>query len=222
MAYEFDFTAIAGYTPVLLKGVGVTCTLILVGGVAGVALGVGCAWLRTQGPAWLRGPVVAYIELMRNTPFLIQLFFIFFGLPAVGVQMGEMSAACLAMTLNLGAYSAEIVRAGVAATPRGQFEAGASLALTHTQVFRHIVLAPALKRVWPALSSQIVVVMLGSAVVSQIAAQDLSFAANFIQSRNFRAFEVYFVTTAIYLGLAIVLRQLLRLIGARLFRSPGS
>jgi len=222
MGYAFEFGALAGYTPVLMKGVGVTCTLIGVGGVAGVALGIACAWVRTQGPRWARLPVVAYIETMRNTPFLIQLFFIFFGLPSLGVQMGEMTAACLAMALNLGAYSAEIVRAGVATTPRGQFEAGASLALTRLQVFRHIVLAPALKRVWPALSSQIVVVMLGSAVCSQIAVEDLSFAANFIQSRNFRAFEVYFVTTAIYLALAIVLRQLLRLAGARLFRSPGS
>ena len=221
MAYQYDFGAVFDYTPVLVKGIGVTVELIAFGAVAGVALGIACAWVRTQGPAWLRAPVAAYVEVIRNTPFLIQLFFVFFGLPSLGVQLGEMQAACLAMALNLGAYSAEIIRAGIDATPKGQYEAGASLAMTRFQVFRHVVLKPALQRIWPALSSQIVIVMLGSAVCSQIAAEDLTFAANFIQSRNFRAFEVYLVTTGIYLVLAIVLRQLLRLAGWRLFRKAA-
>ncbi|MDH2051565.1 amino acid ABC transporter permease [Achromobacter marplatensis] len=221
MAYQYDFGAVFDHTPVLVKGIGVTVELIAFGAVAGVALGIACAWVRTQGPTWLRAPVAAYVEVIRNTPFLIQLFFVFFGLPSLGVQLGEMQAACLAMALNLGAYSAEIIRAGIDATPKGQYEAGASLAMTRFQVFRHVVLKPALKRIWPALSSQIVIVMLGSAVCSQIAAEDLTFAANFIQSRNFRAFEVYLVTTGIYLVLAILLRQLLRLAGRRLFRKAA-
>ncbi|CAB3846042.1 amino acid ABC transporter permease [Achromobacter piechaudii] len=221
MAYQYDFASVLDYTPVLIKGIGVTVELIAFGAVAGVALGIVCAWVRTQGPRWLRVPVTAYVEVIRNTPFLIQLFFVFFGLPSLGVQLGEMQAACLAMALNLGAYSTEIIRAGIDATPKGQYEAGASLAMTRLQVFRHVVLMPALKRIWPALSSQIVIVMLGSAVCSQIAAEDLTFAANFIQSRNFRAFEVYLVTTGIYLVLAIVLRQLLRMAGRRLFRKAA-
>lgn len=221
MAYQFDFASVFDYTPVLIKGIGVTVELITFGAVAGVALGIACAWARTQGPRWLRAPVTAYVEVVRNTPFLIQLFFVFFGLPSLGVQFSEMQAACLAMALNLGAYSAEIIRAGIDATPKGQYEAGASLAMTRLQVFRHVVLKPALARIWPALSSQIVIVMLGSAVCSQIAAEDLTFAANFIQSRNFRAFEVYFVTTGIYLVLAVLLRQLLRMTGRRLFRKAA-
>jgi polar amino acid transport system permease protein len=217
MNYSFDFSSIAGYLPVLLKGILVTIELIVVGAVFGVALGIACAWARALGPKWLRPVVSAYVELIRNTPFLVQLFFIFFGLPSMGVQLTEMQGAMLAMVINLGAYSCEIVRAGIQATPRGQFEAGASLAMTRFEVFRHVVLIPALQRIWPALSSQIVIVMLGSAVVSQIAAEDLTFAANFIQSRNFRAFEIYFVATAIYLGLAILLRQVLRGVGWWLF-----
>ncbi|RYF44500.1 MAG: amino acid ABC transporter permease [Comamonadaceae bacterium] len=220
MDYRFDFAAVFDYTPVLLRGLAVTIELILFGALVGVAIGIVCAWARSYGPLAMRLVVATYVELIRNTPFLIQLFFIFFGLPALGIQMGEMQAACLAMALNLGAYSAEIIRAGIAATPRGQYEAGASLAMTRLQVFRYIVLKPAMGRIWPALSSQIVIVMLGSAVVSQIAAEDLSFAANFIQSRNFRAFEAYFLTTFIYLALAIVLRQLLNAVGRWLFRRP--
>jgi polar amino acid transport system permease protein len=217
MTYVFDFSSILGYLPVLANGIVVTIELIAVGAVFGVALGIACAWARSLGPAWLKPIVSAYVELIRNTPFLIQLFFIFFGLPSIGVQLSEMQGAMLTMIINLGAYSCEIVRAGIQATAKGQFEAGWSLGMTRFETFRYVVLIPALQRIWPALSSQIVIVMLGSAVVSQIAAEDLSFAANFIQSRNFRAFEIYFVVTAIYLVLAILLRQVLRGVGWWLF-----
>ncbi|GES48296.1 polar amino acid ABC transporter permease [Rhizobium sp. NBRC 114257] len=217
MRYHFDFGWLAEYYPTLIKGVLVTVELTLIGAALGILLGIACAWARALGPGWLKPLVAAYVELIRNTPFLIQLFFIFFGLPGIGVQMNEMTAANLAMIINLGAYSCEIIRAGIQATPRGQFEAGASLAMTRFETFRHVVLVPSLQRIWPALSSQVVIVMLGSSVVSQIAAEDLTFAANFIQSRSFRAFEAYFVSTAIYLGLAILLRQVLAVVGKMIF-----
>ena len=220
MPYSFDFAAVLPFVPVLVKGIGVTIELIGIGATIGVAVGIFGAWAKTFGPAWLRVPVSAYVELIRNTPFLIQLFFIFFGLPSLGLRLTEMQAAILAMVVNLGAYSTEIIRAGIQATAKGLVEAGASLAMSRLQIFRYIVLKPALQRIWPALSSQIVIVMLGSAVVSQIAAEDLTFAANFIQSRNFRAFEVYFIATAIYLLLAVILRQLLRSIGWWIFPRP--
>lgn len=222
MTYHFDFGWLIESLPVLLKGIRITVQLILIGAVFGVALGIACAWVRALGPKWLKPVVATYVELIRNTPFLIQLFFIFFGLPSLGIRMSELSAANLAMIVNLGAYSCEIIRAGIQATPRGQFEAGASLAMTPFQTFWHVVLVPALQRIWPALSSQIVIVMLGSAVVSQIAAEDLTFAANFIQSRNFRAFETYIVSTLIYLALAILLRQMLAGLGWMLFPRKAS
>lgn len=222
MNYAFDFGWLFEYWPVLVKGLAVTVELTLVGGVLGVALGVACAWARALGPRWLRPFIAAYVELIRNTPFLIQLFFIFFGLPALGLRMGELEAANLAMVINLGAYGCEIIRAGIQATPKGQFEAGASLGMSRIQTFWYVVLIPALQRIWPALSSQIVIVMLGSAAVSQIAAEDLTFAANFIQSRTFRAFEAYLVSTLIYLALAIGLRQLLRGVGWTIFPRRGA
>ena len=213
MAYHFDFLATFEYTDVLVKGVLTTIELIAIGGVIGIAVGIFGAWARTQGPRWLKPIVSAYVELIRNTPFLVQLFFIFFGLPSLGIQISEMQAAILTMVINLGAYSTEIIRAGVNAISRGQMEAALSLSMSRIQAFRHIILRPALQKIWPALSSQIVIVMLGSAVCSQIAVEELSFAANFIQGRNFRAFEAYFIATAVYLVMAILLRQLLRLIG---------
>ncbi|HQT40000.1 MAG TPA: amino acid ABC transporter permease [Acidocella sp.] len=217
MGYQFDFSDVLAYWPVLLYGVVITLELTVFGTILGVALGIFCAWGRTNGSKTLRIAVGLYVELIRNTPFLVQLFFIFFGLPALGLELSAIEAAILATVINLGAYSAEIIRAGIEATPKGQLEAGASLGLTSIETFRHVVLKPALARIWPALSAQIVIVMLGTAVCSQISVQELTYAASFIQSRSFRAFEAYFIVTAIYLGLALILRQLLRLCGRILF-----
>jgi polar amino acid transport system permease protein len=130
MRYHFDFAWLAEYYPLLIKGVGITIELTLIGAVLGVALAVGCAWARALGPKWLSVVVIPYVELIRNTPFIIQLFFIFFGLPGLGIHLNEVAAANIAMVINLGAYGCEIIRAGIEATPRGQFEAGASLAMT--------------------------------------------------------------------------------------------
>lgn len=217
MAYRFDFASLLDYAPVLVNGVATTVGLTLVGAVLGVGIGVGGAAARSSANAPLRVAVGAYVELIRNTPFLVQLFFIFFGLPSLGVRLPEWQAALLAMVINLGAYATEIIRAGIDATPKGQIEAGASLGMTGPQIFRYIILGPAMGKIWPALTSQIIIVMLGSSVCSQIAVEELSFAANFIQSRNFRPFEVYFVATALYLALAVGLRWLLARLGDRLF-----
>ena len=113
-------------------------------------------------------------------------------------------------------FRSEIVRAGIATTPRGQIEAARSLALSEMQVFTRVVLPPSLKRVWPALVSQIIIVMLGSAVCGQISTPELSHASSLIHSRNFRAFESTLIATLLYLLLAIALRRLLNWAGPRL------
>jgi polar amino acid transport system permease protein len=215
MAYQFDFQPVLQQSDLLLKGALFTLELTAIGAVLGIALGILGAVCR----AWRLTPFDrvfgVYVELIRNTPFLIQLFFIFFGLPSLGVHISEWQAAVLAMVINLGAYSTEIIRAGIQAVPKGQLEAAAALAMTRAETFRHVILRPALAKVWPALSSQVVIVMLGSAVCSQISTEELTFAANFIQSRNFRAFETYLLTTLLYLVMAIGVRQLLHRIGRR-------
>ena len=215
MALELDFAAVLSQWPLLLRGVAWTLGLTAISAWLGVALGVVCAWTRTQGPRWARTAVGAYVELIRNTPFIVQLFFIFFGLPMAGIRLSPEWASVIAMVVNLGAYSAEIVRAGIESTPRGQIEAAISLALTRMQTFVRVVLPPALQRVWPALVSQIIIVMLGSAVCGQISTEELSYAANLIQSRNFRAFEAFIVATVLYLLLAMALRATLNWLGQR-------
>ncbi|PLC06796.1 polar amino acid ABC transporter permease [Variovorax sp. RO1] len=217
MGIEFDFGAVLAEWPLLLRGVAWTLGLTAVGTVLGLAVGTLCAWARSGGPTWLRALAGTYVELIRNTPFIVQLFFIFFGLPAAGVKLSPEVASIIAMVMNLGAYSTEIIRAGIEATPKGQIEAAVSLALSRAQVFLRVVLPPALKKVWPAMVSQIVIVMLGSAVCGQISTEELSYAANLIQSRNFRAFESFIVATLLYLALAVALRRLLNWAGPRFF-----
>ena len=212
---QLDFAAVLVDWPLLLRGAALTLALTAAATVLGLALGVACARLRTHGGAVVRALATAYVELIRNTPFIVQLFFIFFGLPSLGLRLSSEAASVIAMTLNLGAYAAEIVRAGIDATPRGQLEAARSLAMTEGQVFRKVVLPPALGRVWPAMVSQIVIVMLGSAVCGQIAAQELSYFTNLIMSRNFRSFEANLVAAALYLAMAVLLRQALAFAGPR-------
>jgi len=212
---EFNFAVVLAQWPMLMRGLILTVALTASSAVLGALLGTACAWARLHGGKALKRAVGSYVELVRNTPFIIQLFFIFFGLPSLGLRLPVEVACVLAMVLNLGAYACEIVRAGLQATPEGQLEAAMSLALTPRQTFLHVVLPPALARIWPALVSQIIIVMLGSAVCGQISAEELSQAANLISSRTFRSFESYIVVTVAYVLLAIGLRQSLYWLGPR-------
>jgi polar amino acid transport system permease protein len=217
MAYELQFGDLAQYTGMFASGAAVTLGLTAVSTAFGLTLGVLGAAGRSSRHKPVRSFVGGYVEAIRNTPFIVQLFFVFFGLPALGIHINEYVAAILAMTLNLGAYSVEIVRAGIVAVPKGHLEAAASLAMSRGETFVHVVLPQAIAKVFPALTSQIVITMLGSAVVSQISVADLTYAASYIQSRDFRAFETYFLITAGYLFMAIVLRFALNTAGKRLF-----
>ncbi|MBB5461140.1 polar amino acid transport system permease protein [Paraburkholderia sp. Clong3] len=217
MTYAFDFSGFGLYAGMLARGAAVTLGLTAVSTLAGGLVGIAGASIAAAGPKWARWLVASYVELIRNTPFLVQLFFVFFGLPSLGIHIDEIEAAILAMTVNLGAYAIEIVRAGIDSISRGQVQAAQALGLHGRQVFRYVVLPQALANVFPALLGQVLIVMLGSAVVSQISVPDLTYAANFIQSRNFRSFESYVIITAAYLLMSIVLRQLLNRFGRGLF-----
>ena len=172
----------------------------------GLILAVICAYQSSAGSRPVRRAIKLYVEVIRNTPFLVQIFIFYFSLPAVGIRLDANTAAMLAMTINLGAYASEIVRSGIEAIPRGQVEAGRALGLRPLQIFRLIILFPALKTVYPALASQFILLMLGSSVVSTISAVELTAITNSLQSTTFRSFEFYFVATGMYLVMALGFR----------------
>jgi len=209
MGYSLDFGWLAGAVGAIARGAATTMLLIVVTTFVGTLLSILGAAGRRNGPQLLKRAIGVYVEVMRNTPFLVQLFFIFFGLPSLGVRLDPILAAMLAMTLNMAAYTIEIVGAGLDAVPRGQTEAALALGLRPRQVFVKIVLPQALKVIYPALTSQVVIMMLESAVVSQIAVRELTYEADMLQARTFRAFETYFVVTMVYLALSMGLRRLL-------------
>jgi polar amino acid transport system permease protein len=217
MAFQLDFGALLQYLGLFLEGAAVTLGLTAVSSCPGIAIGIAGAATLRGNIAILRNGVKAYVELIRNTPFIVQMFFIFFGLPSIGFRLTALQAAALAMTINLAAYAIEIIRAGLEAVPAGQGEAGRSMGLRPALIFILILLPQAFANVYPALVGQITITMLESAVVSQIAVVDLTHVADFIQSRNFRSFETYLVITIIYLVLAVMMRRLLAHAGRGLF-----
>lgn len=203
VGYDFQFASLLGHTDELIAGAWLTIRLSAAAMVLGLIVAIACALARTSGPRWLGWIVAAYVEVIRNTPFLVQIFLIFFGLPAIGLRFSPNAAALVAMVVNVGAYATEIIRAGIESIHRGQIEAGLALGLTPLQVFRYVVLKPALRTVYPALTSQFILLMLSSSVVSAISAEELTSIANNIQSQTFRAFEVYIVVTLAYLALSM-------------------
>jgi polar amino acid transport system permease protein len=217
VSYVFQFGVVAENWTELAQGAWLTVQLSAAAALLGLLLSIGGAFARASGPRALRALVAAYVEVIRNTPFLIQLFFLYFSLPALGLRLDATAAALLGMVLNFGGYGTEIVRAGIEAVPKGQIEAGRALGLSGWRIGRHIVLFPALRAVFPALASQIVLLLLGSSIVAVISAEELTAIANSLQSRTFRAFEIYFAVTAIYLVLAVAARALLGLLHRALF-----
>ena len=217
MQYEFDFSFLATTWPRFLHGAWLTIQLAAAAIVLGFVVGAVCALARTGGSPRVKRLVGAYVEAVRNTPLLVQIFLVYFGIASLGFKISAELSAALALTINIGAYSTEILRAGIQSVAKSQIEAGECLGLSRLQVYWHVVLLPAVERVYPALSSQFVLLMLASSVTSQISAEELTAAANLLQSETFRSFEVYMVVAVIYLALSFLFRAAFWAIGQLVF-----
>jgi polar amino acid transport system permease protein len=203
--YTFDFSAIWANADELAYGCVSTLAMSVAAMVLALLLAVAAVLGLRLRPRWFGVPVGAFVELVRNTPFLIQIFFIYFGLPAIGIRFEPDVAAVIALTVNGAAFAIEIIRAGVAAIGTGQIEAGQALGLHPLQIFRLIILRPALRIVYPALTSQFIFLMLTSSIVSSISARELTHAAAVLEGITFRSFEVYFTVTVLYGIMAVLL-----------------
>ena len=211
------FSPVLADWPALLDGAILTVELSASSIVLGMLGAVGLSAVRELGPRPLRWVVDLYIEIIRNTPLLVQLLMVFFGLPLFGIRMGATSAAILGMSANLAAYAAEIIRAGVVSVHKSQSEAGLSLALTQRQVLQYVILPPAIAKVWPALSGQFILLMLASSIASFISAEELSGAASLVEQQTFRSFETYICVTVLNLALAGLFKLTLAGIGKLAF-----
>ena len=217
MSYRFQFQVIWDNWELLLEGVTLTLQLSALAIVLGLLVGIVGALCRISSNRFLGLLAAAYVEAIRNTPFLIQLLFIFFGISSLGPRLGSTQAALLALTINFGAYATEIIRAGIQSIEPSQIEAGMSLGLNRVQVFRLVVLKPAIANIYSALTSQMVLLLLLTSVVSQISAKELTFVGNFLRSRTFRDFEIYLALLVIYVIMALAFKLLAQLCHRRLF-----
>jgi len=213
-----QFGPVLAWTPELAQGALSTLVLSAQSIVAGVTIGMVVAVARVDGPRWLGRIGATYVEAFRNTPLLVQLFLIYFGLPYIGLKLSADTAAVIAISLNLGAYSAEIIRAGLLAIPRTQIEAGLALGMTRLEVVRYIVVVPALRIIYPALTGQLTLTLLGTSMASAISATELTAAGARIESTSFRSLETFVVIAAIYIVMTFSFRLLYWIIGRRLFR----
>jgi len=220
--YQFNLRPVVDNLDMLLYGAWLTVQLSFTAMVIGLVVSVAGAVAKTSGIAPLRWLADIYVEVIRNTPFLVQIFFIFFGLPAVGISMSPNTAALVALVINVGAYGTEIIRAGIESIPRGQIEAGRALALTPVQIFRHVVLKPALRNIYPSLTSQFIYLMLTSSVVSVISANDLAAAGADLNARTFASFEIYLVLTLMYFVLSLGFSSLFGALQRMFFNYPAS
>ena len=217
MQYTFQFGDVFQYWPLLVQGAASTMAFSIATMALSLVLGTFGALARRSRHWPLRSLARLYVELIRNTPLLIQLFVLYFGLPTLGVRLSPNVASLLGLVVYNGAYATEIVRAGLQAIHKSQIEAGLSIGMSRSQVFYYVVARPALQKVYPALSSQFVLLMLGTSIISAIGGEELTSFSEQIQSANFRSLEVYIVCTFVYLGIALVLRGALRAIGTWLF-----
>lgn len=208
MDYQFRFNALEKYQDKIIEGVFLTLQLSSLTMLIGLVIGLLAASLKISNNKPFRLIANVYIEVFRNTPLLVQLFIFFFGLPTIGLRMSANEAAVIALSLNVGAYIAEILRSGLQSVRHSQKEAAMSLGMKPHQVFRYVILFQAFKAAYPALTSQFVLLLLMTTVVSTIGGIELFHAAAFIESRTFRSFEVYLVVTLAYLVLALSFRTL--------------
>jgi polar amino acid transport system permease protein len=218
--YKIDFTPVIDGLPSLLAGCLGTLGLALGGMALAIVIGIGGVVLRQSRLRPLRWLVMAFVELIRNTPFLVQIYFIFFALPLAGIRLDPTPTAIIALGINGGAYAIEIIRGGVQSIGKGQIEAGVAHAPSRMQVFRLIVLKPALRAIYPSLVSQFILLTLTTSIASAISAYELTSVAQRIESDSFRSFEVYGVVTLLYLGISWLLMRMFGQISARFLSYP--
>lgn len=220
MNYQFDFSAIYGAWRDLLEGCARTLEMTSISVVFAMLIALVVMTGRRSESKLLRWPARTFIEVVRNTPFLVQVFFIFFGLPSLGLRMTAGTGAIIALSFNGGAYVAEIIRGGIDSIDKGQIEAAKALGMNRWQIYRDVVMRPALRAIYPSLTSQFILLLLTSSIVSSISATELTSIAQRLEALTFRSFEVYISVTVLYLAMSLMTSFFFKGIGRIYFSYP--
>ncbi|RYD03959.1 glutamine ABC transporter permease [Desulforamulus aquiferis] len=194
--------------PVLLVGLKITVQLTVIAVLFGSIIGLFVALAKLSNYKLLRYPAIIYIEFFRGSPLLVQLFLFYFGLPQLlGHPVDRFMAAAFVLSLNCGAYIAEIFRAGIQSIERGQMEAARSLGMTHAQAMRHVILPQAFKRVIPPLGNEFIIMLKDTSLVSVIGLADMARTGQLIIANTYRALEIWFLVAIIYIIMTVMISE---------------
>jgi His/Glu/Gln/Arg/opine family amino acid ABC transporter permease subunit len=222
MSYNFTLRTIYPYLGQLWQAAAVTLWLSSLAIVFSITLGAFIAVLRRGRSRPLRALGAVYVEVMRNTPLLVILYVVYFAAPAIGIRLSSFTAALLGLTLNSAGYMAEILRAGLVAVARGQFEAAQSQGMSAWQVFRHVVFPQVFRTIYAPLGNQVIAVILASSLASAVAVEEVASWMQTVGSTSFRFFETFVVAALVYLVLCQTVNVTRILIGRVLFRQAGA
>ena len=214
---RLDFSGTFARADLLLDGALLTIGLAAAAMVFGFMIALGAAWLQLAYRRTAGRVVTAYVEIIRNTPFLVQVFIVYYGLPAIGLRLTPITASIVGLSIYVGAYATEILRAGIESIGQGQLEAARALGLRPLAIMRHVVVVPALAAIYPALTSQFILLLLATSIVSAISTPELTGAANDINGLTFRSLEAYLVVAAAYLVISGAFRLVFAAAGRFMF-----
>lgn len=214
-ASTFDIGVIARTWPIFIRGVGLTAFMAVTSLLLGLPLGLGLALARVQPHRWASAPAVVYVELMRGTPLLVQILFIYFVLPVAGVNLPAIASGVIALTMNAAAYISEIIRAGILSIDAGQMEAARSLCMTYWQAMRRIILPQTFRRVVPPLTNEGIALLKDSSLVSVIGLTELARTGQELASRYAAPLTIWPFVALLYLLLTLPLTRMAQRLEAR-------
>ena len=216
MLETFNFRVILEYLPLFMQGLWGTVYISFFALIGSLLLGVIVCVGRISNIKIFSIPAIVFTEIIRSTPLLTQLFFLYFGLPTLGIRLGEVETGVIALSLNSGAYNAEIIRAGIMSVSPGQIEAGTASGLTLFQRLRYIILPQAIGVSVPALLGQMIVLVKDSALLALISVLEITRAAQLLSSERFMPAEGFFTAALFYLILYYILKWVSVIIQKRL------
>ncbi|MGH7051137.1 MAG: amino acid ABC transporter permease [Acetobacteraceae bacterium] len=210
-----NLSVIHNYGFVFLEGLAMTVFLTVVTFVLAATIAIPLAVARLTRSRMVRWPADAFVEFIRATPLILQLIYIFYVLPGLGLRLDPVTAAIVGLTMNYSAYMSEVYRSGIMAVPRGQYEAARSLGLPWRTMFMKVILPQAVRIVLPALGNYLISLFKDTALASVVTVQELMFRGEIIASRNYQYFTVYTVTAILYFAVSYPSALMVRRLGGR-------
>jgi len=221
MAYTLQFGQVTPYLGYLLAGAWLSLQIAAIAFTVGWAIGLVCAAVLEYGRGVPRAIVRGYVTFFLNTPLLVQIFFIYFALPDFGIVIGSFEAVCIGMSLNAGAYLAEIQRAGFASIRRQEVDAAEAMGFSRVQTIRYVILPHIVKVLFPALSNQYIILTMTTSIASIFGVEELTGRAYNINAQTFRSLEIFSITAGYYIILTLIASAVLYASGRYFFRIKG-